>query len=178
MARVKLNLVANNKTFSYADGLDIRAITRDGEPWFVALDVCQGLGIRNVSQALRRLDPDERDAIILNDAADRDNKMTVISEPGLYTILLTTRGATIAGTAAYKFRRWVTHEVLPALRKTGVYKMPGGAAELSTDAEIERGMAHMEIRNNSAAFYLIKDHIDAAWKLRYAAYPKKHKIKD
>ena len=100
----------------------VRTLLIDGEPWFVAKDVCGILELGNVGQALTRLDEDEVTDITLNDVAGRPNHAKVVNEPGLYSLILASRKP-----QAKDFRRWVTHEVLPAIRKTGSY----AAKELS-----------------------------------------------
>jgi hypothetical protein len=91
------------------------------EPWFVAADVCSTLGIGNVSQALSRLDADET-TLISNEGAPAGGpqSLNLINEPGLYTLVLGSRKP-----EAKRFKRWVTHEVLPAIRRTGSYALPG-----------------------------------------------------
>lgn len=90
----------------------IRTAVKDGEPWFVATDVCKALEIQNVTQALERLDDDERSMLNIG----RQGETNMVNEPGLYTLILGSRKP-----EAKAFKRWVTHEVLPAIRKTGMY---------------------------------------------------------
>lgn len=100
-------------------GNQVRAIAdSDGEFWFVASDVCSSLDLSNVSQALSRLDTDEKDDIILNDAIGRPQSTAIISESGLYSLALSSRKE-----EAKAFKRWITHDVLPQLRKTGSYSI-------------------------------------------------------
>lgn len=96
--------------FDYA-GQQVRTVTVDGEPWFSAVDVCKILDLGNVSQSISRLDEDER-ALISNEG----RPLNVLSEGGLFSLILGSRKA-----EAKAFKRWVTHEVLPAIRKTGSY---------------------------------------------------------
>ena len=94
----------------------VRIIMQDGEPWFVAKDVCDVLELGNCSQALSRLDPDE---VISNDVTDtigRQQLMQTVSESGLYSLVMSSRKP-----EARQFKRWVTHEVLPSIRKHGGY---------------------------------------------------------
>ena len=93
----------------------IRVVMRDGEPWFVAKDVCVCLELGNVSQTCSRLDDDER-GIILNDTPSGKQEMLVVSEPGLYSLIGSSKKQ-----EAKAFKRWVNHEVLPSIRKTGGY---------------------------------------------------------
>lgn len=93
----------------------IRTVSIDNEPWFVAKDVCDVLEIGNPSQALSRLEEDEKNTIILNEGIGNPNK-TIISESGFYTLVLSSRKK-----IAKPFRLWVTREVLPQIRQTGGY---------------------------------------------------------
>ena len=97
----------------------IRTITREGEPWFVAVDVCRALEVDRT--AARRLDDDEKDVRSMQTPGGLQD-VTIINEPGLYTLVLGSRKP-----EAKAFKRWITHEVLPSIRKTGVY---------ATDAKI------------------------------------------
>lgn len=101
----------------------VRVVDRKGDPWFVALDVCRVLGIEKHRDAVARLDPDERGSVEVDTLGGRQ-ALAAVSEGGLYTLILRCRSATTPGTAAHRFRRWVTAEVLPAIRKTGRYAPP------------------------------------------------------
>ncbi len=106
-------------------------IVRDehGEPWFVAVDVCAALAIGNPSDAVRRLDDDEKMTLDTTEghSGQRGGAQTlnVVSEPGLYSLILTSRKQ-----EAKRFKRWVTHEVLPQIRKTGAYAVDATQAAL------------------------------------------------
>ena len=89
----------------------IRAGMNGGEPWFIASDVCAALGLANVTNAVRRLDDDETTLISI-----KGREINAVNEPGLYSMVLSSRKP-----EAKAFKRWVTHEVLPAIRKTGGY---------------------------------------------------------
>jgi prophage antirepressor-like protein len=104
--------------FSFEGRYAVRAFERDGEPWFVAADVCRPLDLANVSQAVNRLDEDEKDDIITDDVIGRPQKTLVVNESGLYSLILTSRKP-----EAKAFKRWITHEVIPAIRKTGHYSI-------------------------------------------------------
>ena len=98
-------------------GRQVRTIQLDGEPWFVAADVCDVLGLNNPSQALSYLDRDER-RLITNEAWRTNGNMAIVSEPGLYSLVLRSRRPEAKG-----FRRWIAHEVIPALRQSGEYRL-------------------------------------------------------
>ncbi len=89
-----------------------------GEPWWVARDVCDILGIGNISDAMGRLDDDERGSIQLNTPGGVQ-KVWGVNESGLYSLVNTSRKP-----QAKAFKRWVNHEVLPAIRRTGTYTHP------------------------------------------------------
>lgn len=97
----------------------VRALLRDGEPWFVAADVCAALGLDDTSKAASRLDDDERGTNTVRTPFG-DQQMLVINESGLYSLVLTSRKP-----EAKRFKKWVTSEVLPAIRRTGAYSEPG-----------------------------------------------------
>ncbi|HHF7727768.1 BRO-N domain-containing protein [Klebsiella pneumoniae] len=111
----------NTSVFSFESQADIRAIIIDGAPWFIALDVCHALGIANNRDALLKLDDDEKNTVALTDGKRGNPNTLIISESGLYTLILRCRDAVTPGTIPYRFRKWVTGEVLPQIRKTGRY---------------------------------------------------------
>ena len=101
---------------------EVRIVEQDGAPWWVAKDVCEVLALNNVTEALRGLDEDEKfqlDANIINPEVG-GRGTCIVSEAGLYSLILRSRKP-----EAKRFKRWVTHEVLPAIRKTGAYVLPG-----------------------------------------------------
>lgn len=110
--------------FEY-EGKAVRVMRgEDGEPWWVAVDVCKVLGIVNARDALTKLDDDEKKTVGITDGLIEqglsDNapgtSLNLVNEPGLYRLILTSRKP-----EARAFKRWVTHEVLPQIRKTGGY---------------------------------------------------------
>lgn len=103
---------------------EIRVIDWDGEPWFVAADVCHALEIKNSRDALTRLDDDERD-VVLTDTPSGKQEMNIVNEPGLYSLVLGSRKP-----EAKAFKRWITHEVIPSIRKRGSYTFDGTSKEL------------------------------------------------
>jgi len=108
--------------FDY-EGREIRVVKDDqGDPWFVAADVCAVLQLPETHKAVSRLDDDEKDRNSIPTPGGSQS-MTVVSESGLYNLVLGSRKA-----EAKRFKRWVTHEVLPAIRKTGSYAVPAMTA--------------------------------------------------
>lgn len=102
-------------------GNQLRTIQRPDGLWWVLRDVCQVLGIVNHKMVAQRLDEDEVSLADLIDAMGRSQKTTIINEPGLYAVILRSDKP-----EAKQFKRWVTHEVLPSIRKTGAYGIPPG----------------------------------------------------
>lgn len=96
----------------------IRVVERDGEPWFVAVDICGALDIANSRDALTRIDEDEK-GVALTDTLGGAQEVAVVNEPGLYSLVLGSRKS-----EARVFKRWITHDVIPAIRKTGMYATP------------------------------------------------------
>ena len=112
--------------FDY-DGRPVRTVQIDGEPWFVGRDVCAVLDIADARASLNLLDEDERDSIPVIDAMGREQRTIIINEPGLYSLILRSRKP-----EAKPFKRWITHEVLPAIRKTGSYNATPALPDMST----------------------------------------------
>ncbi|MBW5930452.1 anti-repressor protein [Klebsiella michiganensis] len=106
--------------FNFESDSAIRAIMIDGNPWFFASDVCRAIGIANHRDAVRKLDDDEK-GVGSTDTLGGEQESVIISESGLYTLILRCRDAVTPGTIPYRFRKWVTGEVLPQIRKTGRY---------------------------------------------------------
>lgn len=104
---------------------------RNGEPWFVAKDVCDVLGLSDVSMSLRGLDDDEKGASTICTLGG-NQRVYVINEPGLYSLILRSRKK-----EAKEFKRWITHEVLPTIRKTGgAYLTTAKAEELLANPDL------------------------------------------
>ena len=111
------------QVFNSSEFGNVRVVQVDGEPWFVAADVCRALEISNSRDAVARLDDDEK-GVGSTDTLGGKQGMQIINEPGLYTLVLGSRKP-----EAKAFKRWVTHEVLPTIRKTGSYKTPTSQQE-------------------------------------------------
>ena len=97
------------------EGADVRTILIDGEPWFVAADVARVLGYRMASDFTRRLDDDEKGTHSARTPGGVQD-VSIISESGLYIAVIGSQTET-----ARDFKRWITREVIPAIRKTGMY---------------------------------------------------------
>lgn len=113
----------------------MRTLEVGQDVWFATSDVCAALGIKNPSQALSRLDDDEKmTTLILNEgAASGKSQLSFVNEPGLYSLVLGSRKK-----EAVEFKRWVTHDVIPSIRKTGGYIM--GQEEMSDIELLSRAM--------------------------------------
>lgn len=110
--------MSNLQIFVYS-GEQLRTVQRDDGLWWVLRDVCRVLNIGNVTDTKKRLDPDEVDLTDLIDSMGRVQATTIINEPGLYAVILRSDKP-----EAKAFKRWVTHDVLPSIRKTGAYGVP------------------------------------------------------
>ncbi len=129
---------------SSGDGFNLSATVIDGEPWFIAADVCRSLEIKNVSQAMRRLDDDEKGLYkYMTSGGIQEGYM--VSESGLYALVC---GSNKEG--ARRFRKWITSVVLPSIRKHGGYI--NGQEGLSQEAQVEviKVVQETAIRTRSA----------------------------
>lgn len=136
--------------FQYTDQA-VRTVIIDGEPWFVAKDVCAALRIANTSDAIGRLDSDGVGTTDLIDSMGRQQTASTVNESGLYELVFQSRRP-----EARQFRRWVTSEVLPQIRKTGSYnggaQLPqslGQALALAAQVELERERLALEATLNA-----------------------------
>jgi len=105
-----------SQTFNF-DNFPIRLTDRDGQVWFVANDVCAVLEHSNAKVAISRLDDDEKSTVVLETNGGKQ-ETSIISESGLYALVMTSRKP-----EAKRFKKWVTAEVLPSIRKTGAYSV-------------------------------------------------------
>lgn len=108
----------------------VRTITINDEPWFVAIDVCKILEIKNTTQAVKKLDKDE---VTMFNIGSKSGASNIVNEYGLYNLILASRKK-----EAKAFKRWITHEVIPAIRKTGGYI--AGEEELNEDELVMKAM--------------------------------------
>lgn len=102
------------KIFNYGE-MTVRTVVKENEVWFVAKDVCEVLEVKNVSDAVNRLDDDEK-GVVSTDTLGGTQDTLIVNEPGLYSLILGSRKP-----QAKPFKRWVTHEVIPSIRKHGAY---------------------------------------------------------
>ncbi|CAN7642902.1 BRO family protein [Paraburkholderia terricola] len=141
----------------------IRVVDIDGEPWFVAADICTALELNNTSMAVSGLDDDEK-GISSVETRGGPQSATVISESGLYSLVLRSRKP-----EAKQFKRWITHDVLPAIRKTGSYGIalpdfsdPAAAARAWADEVDARRAAQFALEQAKPAVDFVAKYADAA----------------
>lgn len=140
---------------------NVRIVMRDDNPWFVAKDVCDCLTITDASQACKNLDDDEkqvvtRDFDTLLFTESKAQAITLISESGLYTLIMRSNKP-----EAKEFRKWVTSEVLPSIRKSGVYATdnfiqktiddPDWAISILQQIKFEREQKELALRQRDEA---------------------------
>ena len=127
--------IFENPEFGHIRGLKI-----EGEPWFVGKDIAAALGYSDTAQAIRKHIDDEDKGVVESTTPGGKQNITIINESGLYSLILKSK---LPG--AKKFKRWVTSEVLPSIRKTGAYSVPGaGRAAPADNAVFERLWAELE----------------------------------
>lgn len=147
----------NNQVFNFGD-YQVRTVIKEGEPWFVAKDVCSVLELTNNREAISRLDEDEKgiDSIQTNGG---QQKLTIINESGLYSIILTSRKP-----EAKAFKKWVTSEVLPSIRKRGMFSLS------DVSSLIEEARLNSE---NVVYVYVVENEVTGSVKVGVSSSPKK-----
>lgn len=138
----------------------IRVLMRGDDPWFVAVDVCRVLGIANSRDAVSRLDDDEVTTVNLNTVGSTDGirgnpNASAVSESGLYALIFTSRKD-----EARRFRKWVTADVLPALRRTGRYMLaanPAPGDTLPPGSDVIAGIPECSARDAQAWLDMIRE---------------------
>ena len=136
------------KIFENPEFGKIRTVKADEEVWFVAVDVCSALGIKNSCVALSRLDDDEKNTLSLNEGITGNPNKGVVNEYGLYRLTIGSRKK-----EAEKFKRWIVHDVLPSIRKNGAYITPTKIQEiiLNPDTIIQLAQALKQEQAKSSA---------------------------
>jgi anti-repressor protein len=117
------------QVFSY-EGKEIRTIQRNGETWWVLKDVCGVLGLSNARMIADRLDEDDVSLAYVTDSMGRRQQTNIVNESGLYNVILRSDKP-----EAKKFKRWVTHEVLPQIRRHGAYITTSKIEEIMNDPD-------------------------------------------
>lgn len=146
--------IFKNDTFG-----QVRILEKDNELWFVAKDVCDCLEIKNTTDALKRLDNDERSRFNLG----RQGETNIVNEYGLYNLVLSSRKP-----EAKEFKRWITHDVIPQIRKTGTYSMnipkslPEALRAYANEVELHNTTKAIVAQQEQqiAEFKPVKDYVD------------------
>ena len=149
----------NMMTFSNANFGEIRTVTVNGGPWFVGRDICKAFGDKNPNRSLGRVEDEDKMVMPLTDSLGRTQKAIFINESGMYALLLSMQPERTNHSGEpyaypievqerieklHKFKRWVTHDVLPSIRKYGVYAVDDlisdldRAIQLLTEMKAER----------------------------------------
>ena len=121
--------MSNIQIFNY-NSVEVRTIQNDGEPWFVLRDVCNVLGLGTPARVAERLDTDEVSQTHITDSMGRQQETTIINESGLYNVILRSDKP-----EAKPFRKWVTSEVLPTIRRHGMYATPDTVEKMLADPD-------------------------------------------
>lgn len=126
-----------NQVFNFGD-YQVRTVIKEGEPWFVAKDVCSVLELTNNREAVSRLDYEDKSEVAIADTSSngvtQSRTLTIINESGLYSLILTSRKP-----EAKVFKKWVTSEVLPSIRKQGKYEVKPTVPQSYSQALLEAG---------------------------------------
>lgn len=120
----------------------VRVVLVDGEPWFVLSDLCRVLGIANVGNVVARLHEDDIRQTDVTDTLNRSQLTKIVNESGMYEVVIRSDKKEAA-----RFRRWVTHKVLPEIRRTGSYSvMPAAPVALPSKKELAQWVVEAEER--------------------------------
>ena len=134
------------QVFEYRQTMDVRMVMQGDEPWWVLADVCRALGLERTDSVARRLDPDEKGTHLVSTPGG-PQEMTIINESGLYMVIFRSDKP-----EAKAFKRWVTHEVLPIIRRTGRYELGGQTAPMALQGP---GAAPLPLSAQSLWFTLL-----------------------
>lgn len=141
------------KIFENSEFGKVRSLIMEGEPWFVAADVCRALGLTNPTMSMQQLDADEKAKLNLGLSGGNTN---CVNEYGLYNLVLASRKP-----EAKAFKRWITHEVIPAIRKHGGYLTPNKAEELLNNPDLIIKLAQ-SLKDERAARSEVEHKLEAA----------------
>lgn len=131
----------NVAVFNYENN-QVRSLTIKGEPWFVLADLCKVLDLSNPTMVAKKLDLDER---AKSDLGLQEKNVTLVNESGMYAVILRSDKP-----QAKPFRKWVTSEVLPAIRKTGSFAMGGGVQAIGMRSSAKRTRRYASRTRESA----------------------------
>ena len=149
----------NMMKFSNPDFGVVRTVTVNGDPWFVGRDICKAFGDKNPNRSLGRVEDEDKMVMPLTDSLGRTQKAIFVNESGMYSLLFSIQPERTNHSGdpyaypievqeriekVHRFKRWVTHDVLPSIRKYGVYAIddlladPDRAIQLLTEMKAER----------------------------------------
>lgn len=120
-----LNINSDDISVIRFEGIQVRIVKINNEPWFIFKDVCDALDISKYRDAFSRLDKDERESVKVDTLGGKQS-VSACSESGFYKTIARSRKATTKGTFAHRFTNWVFRDVIPSIRKTGAYGVPFG----------------------------------------------------
>ncbi|MDO6633222.1 phage antirepressor [Bacillus thuringiensis] len=123
------------QVFNNAEFGQVRTVVQGEEVWFIAKDVCDVLEMKNSRQAMTRLDEAEKSGVTINDGS-QNRTLSAVNESGLYSLIMTSRKP-----QAKAFKKWVTSEVIPSIRKHGAYMTPNTINALLQDPDLIIGLA-------------------------------------
>lgn len=157
----------SNQILQQFKGQQVRIVQADGQPWFLLADLCAVLELGNPSQVARRLDADELNTLTLTEGIQRGNPVRLaVNESGLYAVILRSDKP-----QAREFRKWVTNEVLPALRQTGSYGVDQVAPTPGVNLASLQQMADLIPQAIEARVRVAQAEIVAEMDERFAAAP-------
>ncbi|HDR1169740.1 TPA: Bro-N domain-containing protein [Pasteurella multocida] len=122
----------------------IRTLSINNEPWFIVADLCKALELSSPTKAILNLDEDEVALNSIQGISKGNDKVNLVSESGMYTLILRCRDAVKKGSVPHRFRKWVTAEVLPQIRKTGKYEVQPQQLALPEPARYVDNLAQSE----------------------------------
>ena len=137
--------MTNNLSLFDFESHEVRTVMVAKEPWFVAADVCKVLGLPNVTKALSRLDADEQALISIQGLSRGNDRGNIVNESGLYSLILGSRKP-----SAKLFKKWVTSEVLPSIRKTGKYD-PTNKSQLPANVPLDSALEGLRYSKDSVS---------------------------
>jgi prophage antirepressor-like protein len=144
--------VMNIASIIQKEGFQIRTVVENGETLYCAKDICKSLCLGESAhrKKIRALDPDEVTACQVNTPSRGTQTLKFVTEPGLYKMILWSKGAKTTGHPAHRFARWVCHDVLPQIRKTGVYRLEQQLLEVTN--ELEETTGHLDYVRDELQF--------------------------
>ena len=152
----------SNQVFNFGD-YQVRTVIKEGEPWFVAKDVCSVLELTNNRDAVSRLDCEDKSEVSIagtsSNGVTQSRTLTIINESGLYSLILTSRKP-----EAKAFKKWVTSEVLPSIRKRGMFSLS------DVSSLIEEAKLNSE---NVVYVYVVENEVTGSVKVGVSSSPKK-----